>query len=117
MATWNETELANAVLTQLGVLASGQSAAAEDAKVVTDTWSSVYQQLRRHQLAPFSSSAIDEEFQEPLAKYMAGQVYVKFGITGPREQSISADAMRGWQQLQEQAGSDKSVSSVRPRFY
>lgn len=117
MATWNATELAEGVLIQLGIVGAGQTPSAEDTKVVTDAWNSLYPQLQRFGLAQFASTAIDEEFQEPLVKWVAGQVYTKFGFTGAREASIVRDAVLGWTQIQEQAGADRTVVPVRPKFF
>lgn len=117
MATWNATELAEGVLIQLGVLAAGQTASAEDTKVVTDTWASIHPQLLRFGLAPFASTAIPVEFQEPLVKYVSGQVSAKFGLTGAREATIMREGMLGWTQIQEQAGADRTILPVRPDFY
>jgi len=117
MATWNATELAEGVLIQLGVLAAGQSATAEDTKVVTDSWNSIHPQLRRFGLAPFALAVIPEEFQEPLVKYVAGQVSAKFGLAGAREATVMREGMRGWTQIQEQVSADRTVLPTRPDYF
>lgn len=117
MATWNATELATAVLKRLGVLAAGQTAEAEDAKIVTDAWNSVYPQLRHHGIAIWASGAIEEEFQEPLEKYMAAKVYSSFGFSGAREQTILREGLEGWRVLQEMAGADRTTLPINPYYY
>lgn len=117
MATWTSTNLANAVLENIGIKSAGQDAAAEDLLLITKLWASVYPQLRRLGLAPWGSEAIEEAFQEPLAKYMAGQALDKFVVTGARAQLLNAMADLGYKQLQEQAASDRSVAPIRPDYF
>jgi hypothetical protein len=103
MANWTAANLANAVLIRLGVLASGQTAEPEDSNIVTDAWESIYPYLQRHQLVPFTAGAIEEEYQEPLSKYVASKIYGNWGITGAREATILRDGNNGWIELQEVA--------------
>lgn len=117
MATWSASQLGTAVLERLTILAAGQTAAAEDLKIITDAWASIYPQLRRSGIALWPSTAIAEEFQEPLAKYVAGKVYSHWGFTGPREQTILREASIGWNELQEQAGTDRTYTSIRPDYF
>lgn len=101
MATWDATQLATQVLKELNIVATGQSASAEDVAKVTDVWPSIYQQLRRAGLAPWSSSAISEEFQLPVAKYVAGEVASQFGFSGARLGEHMLTGQQGWGQIQE----------------
>lgn len=117
MATWTAAQLADAVLKHLGIVGAGQSAAAEDTAIVTSAYASIYPQLRRHSLAPWGSGAIEEEYQEPLAKYVAGEVAIKFGFSGARLAEFKADGMDGWREMQEQASADRTELPVRARFF
>lgn len=114
MATWNSTELATQVLKELGVLGVGQTASAVDLKKVTDIYPSVYAQLRRMKVAPWTSSAIAEEAQLPLAKYLAGQVAAAFGFSGARLAEHKQTGMEGWIELQECAAAPKHAKP--PKF-
>jgi hypothetical protein len=114
MATWDATQLATATLQVLGIVGVGQTASAEHTKRVTDAWNSVYPQLRREGVAQWTSAAISEEAQRPLAKYMAGQLAVELGFTGARLQAIMFDAQAGWQELNVQAAGD--VHHARKTF-
>ena len=117
MATWTSAQLATDVLKRLGVTGAGQSASAEDSAVVTDAWVSIHPQLRRLGLAPWGSGAIDEGAQQPLSKYVAGEVYGYWGFTGAREAQIVRDAATGFSQLTKQAAADRTALPVRPRFF
>lgn len=117
MATWNATELATQVLKELGIVSVGQTASAEDIKKITDVWTSIYKQLRRAGLAPWTQTAIDEEFQLPVAKYVAGQVASAFGFSGRRLAEHHATGDRGWIEIQECADPGASRSKPKIKFY
>jgi len=114
MATWNATQLGTEVLKQLGILGSGQVASAEDLDRVSVAYASVYPQLRKLGFAPWSSAAIEEEAQLPLAKYLAGQCASSFGFSGQRLAEHKATAQEGWIELQECSAGERHLS--RPRF-
>ena len=117
MATWTAADLADAVLKHLGIVSAGQSAAAEDTAIVTSAYTSLHPQLRRHSLAPWGSGAIEEEYQEPLTKYVAGEVAIKFGFSGGRLAEFKAEGREGWRQMQEQASADRTNVPVRARYF
>ena len=117
MATWTSIELATAVLVRLGITPSGQSADARHVVDVSKAWDSIYPQLRRLGLAPWGAEAIEPEYQEPLSKFVSGEVYGLFGLTGAREATILRDAATGWRQIQEQSSADKMTVPVRVKYY
>jgi hypothetical protein len=117
MATWTAAQLATAVCKRLGVVGLGQTAPAAYTSAVTDAYNSIYPQLRRHGLAPWASGAIEEEAQEPLSRYVAGEVASRFGLTGGTLAEYKADGIRGWQQLQEQASGDRTSLPSRPIYF
>ena len=117
MATWSADELATAVLQRLGVVAVGQTAPSEWSNWVSKRWTSIYRYLRRMEVAPWPIGEIDEEAQEPLEKYVAGKLYSKWGITGPREITIKADAREGWEDLKSLAAADKTANPVQVPYY
>ena len=94
-----------------------RTASPEHTARVTDAWASVYPQLRRLGIAQWTSSAIDEGVQRPLARYMAGELAVEFGFTGPRLQAIMMEADMGWRQLNEQAAGDRHQASKKFKDY
>lgn len=105
------------MLRRLGITGSGQSAAAEDADIVTDAWASIYPQLRRFGIAPWDDEAIEEEAQEPLSKYVAGQIAMQFGFSSGRLAEIKAESIEGFRQLREQSSSDKHPVRHRPEWF
>ena len=113
MANWTAAELAQAVLTRLGICGAGQTAAAEDAAIVTKSWESVYPQLRKLNLAPWGSSAIEEEAQTPLEKYMAGQVQSTFGIPEPEYSQRKHEAAEGFSELKAQYSQSRHAYPIR----
>ena len=86
MATWTKSELATAVLQNLGVLAAGETAASEDSNSVQASIDSVHAQLRSKGLVPFATSAIPEWAQLPLRDYVAFDVANVFGL-GPQRRA------------------------------
>ena len=114
MATWDEAELANEVLRELGIVGRGQTAGAEDTEIVTTAFTSIYPQIRRQGLAPWPAAAISEGAQQPLAKYVAGQVASRFGFSGPSLAEKKLIGEEGRIELQEQAAGDKHT--VTPKF-
>ena len=115
MATWTAAQLATAVLRRLGVTGAGQTASAEDSAVVTDAWTSLHPYLRRHSLAQFGAGAIEEACQEPLAKWVAGQVYQHWGFTETEAQILRA-ADEGWRQLREAQSADRTPLPGRAKY-
>ncbi len=114
MATWDATELATQVLIELGILASGQSAAAEDVGKITRVYPSIYRRLRRAGVAGWSSTAIVDGAQFPLAQYIAGEVASSFGFSGNRLIEMERKGASGWIGLQEAASGTKQRAS--PKF-
>ena len=117
MANWTAAELAQAVLTRLGICGAGQSASAEDAAVVTKAWESIYPQLRKVSLAPFSSSAIEEEAQLPIEKYVAAQVQSTFGIPEPEASRRDMEARDGYAELKAQYSQSRQSFPIRQDDY
>jgi len=117
MAAWTAAQLRNAALEHLGIVGGGQSADAHDADIVDKAWVSVHAQLDKTGMVSFAVGAVPDWAKEPLTKYLAGQVAVKFGFTGPRLQAIGQDAGAGYHDLRVQMAGEKQPRQARIRSY
>ena len=79
MATRTLAVEATEVLKRLGVVGQGQDPSAEDQAKAAAAVTSAYRQLRNRGLAPYPSSAIPEEFWDPLARYVEAGLAPEFG--------------------------------------
>lgn len=117
MANWTDDDVINGALEHLGLKPSGQGASAEDFALVESAYNSIYPQLRRLGLAPWAIDSVEEEAQQPLAKYVASQVAVKFGFTGERLMAIKFDGDLGFRELQEQAAGDRANVPLKAYYF
>lgn len=117
MANWTDDDVVNGALEHLGIKPSNQSADAESFLTGTNCYASVYPQLRKMGLAPWASDSVEEEAQQPLAKYLAAQLAVKFGFTGERLMAIKFDGDLGLRELTEQAAGDRQVVPIRNNYF
>ena len=102
MATKTQAELVIDVLQHLGVLDMGQSATAEDEDIATKAIDSVYEQLRRRELAPYPLTAIPEWAQDLLRDVVAPKLCGHFGITGQQRSEFVADSNVALEEMYEQ---------------
>lgn len=85
MATMSSAELAEQVLSFLGVKAQGQNPSADDLDLVTKTLDSVVDGLRPTATVTFALTAIPEWAQIPLKEMVAHKVAPHFG----RQQNLN----------------------------
>jgi hypothetical protein len=64
----------------LGVKPAGQAASAEDDLKVQSIIDGIHEELKRHGLVPFETSAIPEWAQQPMTKAVAAHAGPYFGL-------------------------------------
>jgi hypothetical protein len=117
MGAWTEADLAAAALRRLGVLASGQSATAEDAADVIASWESIHQNLRTEGLAPFAVNSIPVEAQHAVSHIVADANAGDFGVTGDRALLLQKDAADGMSTLRREYTAPTKRLPVHARYF
>ncbi len=93
----NKTQLREAILEHLKVLAAGETASSEDAALVDKIIDRVHPQLQVRGMAPFDTANIPDHYGEPLTRRIAFNVAPKFGLA--QDLVEKADAERELRQL------------------
>jgi hypothetical protein len=117
MATYSKADTAHKALEILGVKAAGQNAIAEDSNRAQESVDSVYQLLRREDLAPFPVSAVPDWSYSALAHLVALDLAPLFGVGGERVQAIAMLAQSGRQELIKQANFVRTESRVEADYF
>ena len=117
MAIWTANDLAIAALRRMSVLATGQTATAEDLDGITTSWRSIHRNLRTEGLAPFPFDAIPEEAQHSLSHILADANAGDFGLTGERAALIAKDAQDGISTLQKEYAAEDKKLPTRVRYF
>lgn len=112
MATKTKSELAELVLTLLGVKAQGQSISADDDALVTSIIDSVIDELQPKGCICFDTSAVPEWAQMPLAKMIVYEAAPAFG----RPQNYQA-YKEGRSALISGADGTKNLIPARAKYY
>lgn len=81
--TKTTTDLAEAVLKRLGVLAAGDTASAEDANDVKDYYADEFETLQTRDIAFWDQATIPVSVFRPLTDYIAGKMAPDFGQARP----------------------------------
>lgn len=76
-------DLAEAVLSRLGVLALGDTPEAEDAASVISTYADLFQELEEDDIAFWIESDIPERVFRALADFVAGRMATDYGQQRP----------------------------------
>ena len=113
--TMTKAELATAVLRRLAVIGGNEAADASDLDVVTDAIDSIYPQLRKLGLAPFSVDSIDSWAERPMVKIVAAEIGPEFGHTDPMKNEF--EAKKGRQELAEQMTAQRRRMPTKARFF
>jgi hypothetical protein len=108
-------EFAVAVLKRLAVLGAGDSADADDSALVLQKFDTVYPQLRKLGLAPFSSTAIDAWAEGPMVKIVAAEVGPEFGWSD-RTQLLEAWRSQGEHELRAQVQASLRNHHVKAEY-
>ena len=98
----------------LGVKPAGQSASAEDADICGRHYDSAYSRLRKRGLAPFSSNAVPDWAQGPVAQYVARDCASAFGIVGEALSTLDRDQAVAVRELTEQVAVSPQQTPVVP---
>lgn len=117
MATYEKADIADKALEILGVKAAGQDSIAEDSNRAQESVDSVYQLLRREDLAPFSVSSVPDWAYSALAHMVAIDLAPLFGVGGERVQMVAAVASSGRQELIKQANLVREDSRVEADYF
>lgn len=116
MATMTRSEMIDKVLQDIGVLAAGQSANAEDADKVGKAADGAWAELRTLGLAPFATSAIPEWAQSGFGDYVAADVKPSFGIP-MSNQAKEAEQTAAERKLRRQLAGYRQLSSIPAKYY
>jgi hypothetical protein len=117
LATHTLAQLRNRVLMELGVLAAGETATAEDAAVVESVAGAVHAMLAREVFLDWSLAAIPQNVYEPVAAVVAARAAGQFGVTGPRLQELVGLAAQGMGDLQTQTQARDHSTAPIPATY
>lgn len=117
MTTYTKAQLRNRVLRELGVLAAGETATAEDAQVVEELIDTQHAMLARELFVDWTTSTIPQNVYEPLAAIVAARGAGQFGVTGPRLQELLALAVQGMADLHTQTQAQDYSSAPIPANY
>lgn len=117
MATYTKAQLRNRVLRELGVLAAGETATAEDAQVVEEMIDAFHAMLEREVFIDWSLDAIPQNIYEPLAAVVAARCAGQFGVAGPRLAELAALASQGMSDLHTQTQARDYSSAPIPATY
>jgi ATP phosphoribosyltransferase len=117
LTTYTKAQLRNRVLRELGVLAAGETAAAEDAEVIEEMIDTQHAMLARELFVDWTTSAIPQNVFEPLAAVVAARGSGQFGVTGPRLQELLALAVQGMADLHTQTQAQDYSSAPIPATY
>lgn len=117
MATLTKAQLADRVLSALGVLGAGQSASAEDSNAAQEAIDGVHDRLNKDRLVSFETSAIPEWAQDPLRDIAAATLLTTFGVGGERAQSVREGARVGRIELASQLQVKIHPVPVRAKYY
>jgi hypothetical protein len=108
-------ELAVAVLKRLAVLGAGDSADADDSALVLQKFDTIYPQLRKLGLAPFSSTSIDAWAEGPMVKIIAAEVGPEFGWAD-RTQLLEGWRRQGENELSKQIQNEARNRPVKAEY-
>jgi hypothetical protein len=117
MATYEKAEIADKALEILGVKAAGQDSIAEDANRAQESVDSVYQLLRREDLAPFPVSSVPDWAYSAMAHLVALDLAPMFGVGGERLQATALVAATGRAELIKQANIVQADSRVEAVYF
>ena len=113
--TMTKTNLATAVLQRLGVIGTGETPDANDAALVTTRYESLYPQLRKIGLAPFSETSIDTWAETGVTKIVAAECGPEFGWSD-RIQLLELWRNQGKKELREQVAMEPRNHEIRAHY-
>jgi hypothetical protein len=110
-----KAELATAVLKRLTVIGSGETADADDQALVEEAIDSIYPQLSKLGLAPFSVDSIDDWAERPMIQIVAAAVGPEFGY---RDQAYNANEDRaGRNELKRQTAAHSRNIPTKAQYF
>lgn len=110
-----KTQLAAAVLKRLAVIGNSESADADDAALVTGIYDSIYPQLRKLEIAPFSATSIDAWAERAIVKIVAAEAGPEFGWAD-RAQILELWKRQGMKELYEQTANKPRPTPVKADY-
>lgn len=96
---YTQAQLRDRVLQELGVLAAGETATAEDAELVEDVICAVHAMLRREFFVDWQLDSIPPEVIEPLMAVNAARLAGRFGLSTERRRELLAFGVQGMSDL------------------
>jgi hypothetical protein len=116
--THTKAQLRDMVLQELGVLAAGETATAEDAELVECTIEAQHAMLRKEVFVDWDLTAIPLEVIEPLMQINAARLCGRFGLSTERRQELLSLAVIGMAALHTQCQTPEGSSDpVYANYY
>lgn len=108
--THTKAELRDRVLQELGVLAAGETATAEDAELVECVCDAVHAMLHKEFFVDWTIEAIPLEVIEPLMAVCAARLSGRFGLSAERRRELLAYGVQGMSDLATQCQTPEGSS-------
>lgn len=117
MTTYTAAQLRNRVLQELGVLAAGETASADDAALVDAVVADVHAMLDKEVFVSWATSAIPDTVMEPLVMIVAARCAGRFGLPPDRRQELLALHEVAMGQIRTQVQAEPNDAPVRAEYY
>lgn len=115
--THTKAQLRDMVLQELGVLAAGETATAEDAELVECVIDAQHAMLRKEVFVDWTLDAIPLEVIEPLMSINAARCARRFGLSAERRQELLNLAVIGMSALHTQCQTPEGSSDPIAALY
>lgn len=115
-----KADIRNRTLRRLTVIGEGETASPDDASIVDDGYTSLYQELVTKRLASWGSGASDtipEQYVEPLIAILASRYVDDFSVPDSKKVSIVSNGRQGWDALRGYSEPDQDLQPVRVTNY
>lgn len=115
--TYTQAQLRDRVLQELGVLALGETATAEDAELVESVICAVHEMLRKEFFVDWSLDEIPSNVIEPLMGLNAARLAGRYGLSAERRRELLAFGVQAMSDLATQCQTPEAGAEPVPAVY
>lgn len=117
MTAYTKAQLRDRVLQELGILATGETATAEDAALVETTIDDQHAMLDREVFVTWVTSAIPDTVIEPLTVVLAARLAGRYGLPADRRQELLTLAALAMGELRTQVQAETDTAPIPAVYY
>lgn len=117
MTAYTKAQLRDRVLQELGVLAVGETATAEDAALVETTIDDQHAMLEREIFLTWTTATIPDTVIEPLTVVLAARLAGRYGLPADRRQELLGLAAIAMGEVRTQVQAETDTAPVPAVYY